>query len=428
MDVTKLRALKGFYENELTNNILPFWLEKSVDTKYGGFFSCFDNAGKDLLSTDKYTWSQGRFVWLFSKLASMQTNIFTRKQHEHFLSLAKSGNDFLMQHCLVAPNVYRCVYLMDRTGAPKKVPGYDSYDPSYTVDAFIIAGISQYASVTKNEQSYQFAKALFQSFMQRIVEEEPTLPYRWSKRFLFQGNYQNINWLTTELYYAAQALDPDYCGQIKEYMRNASSDMLKFFVDEKKNFRDMVFSSPIDCPDNLLANHINPGHAFVNMSYLFLVSDILEDPHYAQEACAVTKRILDVAWDEPYGGYPHFCGVEGGEPVGSLVGYEDEFFAKMIPTDWADKLWWVEAEDLCAAIRCFEHTNDPDFLTYHDRLFEYVFSTFPNPDRETREWVQIMKRDGTPLQKVTAVPVKDPFHISRSLIRCIESIDRMLQQ
>lgn len=46
MDRTKLTLMKGFYENELINNILPFWLNRSIDEECGGFFSCFDNYGK----------------------------------------------------------------------------------------------------------------------------------------------------------------------------------------------------------------------------------------------------------------------------------------------------------------------------------------------------------------------------------------------
>ena len=71
MDSLRRKLLTGFYENELVNNILPFWLERCEDKENGGYFNCFSNDGAQLVSTDKYTWSQGRFVWLFSKLSRM---------------------------------------------------------------------------------------------------------------------------------------------------------------------------------------------------------------------------------------------------------------------------------------------------------------------------------------------------------------------
>src|SRR5690625_6947065 len=51
--------------------ILPFWLEHGIDPEAGGFFTCFDNRGAQRVSTDKFTWSQGRFVWLLARAARL---------------------------------------------------------------------------------------------------------------------------------------------------------------------------------------------------------------------------------------------------------------------------------------------------------------------------------------------------------------------
>ena len=71
MERSEIRKLFGFYENELSNQILSFWLPRCLDTQYGGYVNCFDNSGRNLVSCDKYTWSQGRFVWMFAKLAQL---------------------------------------------------------------------------------------------------------------------------------------------------------------------------------------------------------------------------------------------------------------------------------------------------------------------------------------------------------------------
>lgn len=89
MDRNELLRLKGFYENELTNRILAFWLPRCEDREYGGYVNCFDNAGEKLQSYDKYTWSQGRFVWVFSRLAVTRIGIFTQKQRKEFLPAGK---------------------------------------------------------------------------------------------------------------------------------------------------------------------------------------------------------------------------------------------------------------------------------------------------------------------------------------------------
>ena len=53
MDRNELLRLKGFYENELTNRILAFWLPRCEDREYGGYVKCFDNAGEKLQSYTK---------------------------------------------------------------------------------------------------------------------------------------------------------------------------------------------------------------------------------------------------------------------------------------------------------------------------------------------------------------------------------------
>lgn len=55
------------YRSELLENVLPFWLEKSQDHQFGGYFTCLDRAG-NIFDTDKFVWLQGRQVWMFSML------------------------------------------------------------------------------------------------------------------------------------------------------------------------------------------------------------------------------------------------------------------------------------------------------------------------------------------------------------------------
>ena len=47
------------YQTELYRNVLPFWLEKSQDLEYGGYFTCLNRDGS-VFDTDKFVWLQGR--------------------------------------------------------------------------------------------------------------------------------------------------------------------------------------------------------------------------------------------------------------------------------------------------------------------------------------------------------------------------------
>ena len=52
MNKSQIKQLAGFYENELVNKFLAFWLPRCVDSECGGFVNCFDNRGEKLVSYD----------------------------------------------------------------------------------------------------------------------------------------------------------------------------------------------------------------------------------------------------------------------------------------------------------------------------------------------------------------------------------------
>ncbi len=98
---------------------------------------------------------------------------------------------------------------------------------------------------------------------------------------------------------------------------------------------------------------------------------------------------------------------------------------RQVQAGWSDKLWWVHSEALYTTMLCHVQSGDTDFLELYDRLADYTFRVFPNPDREIREWIQIRKRDGSPQEKVVALPVKDPYHIIRNVVQLIELLNRL---
>ncbi len=61
------KNLSTQYKNELLDNVVPFWLNKSQDQEFGGYFTCLDREG-NVYDTDKFIWLQAREVWLFSML------------------------------------------------------------------------------------------------------------------------------------------------------------------------------------------------------------------------------------------------------------------------------------------------------------------------------------------------------------------------
>ena len=51
------------YRRFLIEGVIPFWMRHGVDAEFGGVLSCMGEDGTSI-STEKYTWSQARFVWI----------------------------------------------------------------------------------------------------------------------------------------------------------------------------------------------------------------------------------------------------------------------------------------------------------------------------------------------------------------------------
>lgn len=420
MEPAMLRLLAGFYENELCRNILPFWMGRCLDEVHGGYLNCFTNDGARLVSRDKYTWSQGRFVWIFARLATLEAPIFADEERQEFLRYAKSGRDFLMAHCLMGPEDWRCVFLTDEAGAPKEVTPGAPLDMSIYADAFVVLGLARYALAAGDKEAYVFGEQLYRSCLARVdAGSYHTLPYPLSERFRAHGIPMIFCDVTREMALAAGRFHREALPELRARLEGFAGDVLTNFVDENHLIREVVGRQNQKL-SQILGRHINPGHSLEDVWFLLNAADYLGRPQWAEKARAIALKTLEIGWDQAYGGLLHFCGLEGGRPQGDEAGVEDEPMLAQMKSGWGDKLWWVHSEALYTTLRCALETGDTAFWQWHKRLLEYTFGRFPNPDRAVGEWVQILQRDGTPQEKVVALPVKDPYHITRNLLLLLE--------
>lgn len=426
MDRKEILKLYGFYENELTNNILSFWVPRCVDQEFGGFLNCFDNRGENLVSHDKYIWSQGRFVWLFARLSLTEAPVFSKAQRGQYLTIARQGAEFLMDHCLIGPDDWRCVFLLNRDGSPKQVSPGAPLDMSIYADCFVIAGLAAYALASGEEKAYRFAKTLYQSAAERVRQNTfRTLPYPLSAKYRAHGIPMIFSNITRELLLSARRFEPDYCGELTECLELYARDSLEHFTDQNDVLREVVTCENAFFP-RILGEHINPGHILEDVWFLMDAAETCSCEGWLPRIYRIALHALEKGWDQEYGGLLHYAGMEGGQPLGDDAGVKDEPMTQQL-SGWNDKIWWIHSEALYATLRCYFTGGDSRFLQWHDRIFDYTFHTFPNRNPEIREWIQIRTQDGSPQEKVVALPVKDPYHIARNLILILELLMRAHQ-
>ena len=103
------------YENELTQNVIPFWQKNCVDTEFGGYFTMLDRDGS-VYDTTKYMWMQWRIVYMFAELYRSRFGA----GNEAFLKIARDGFDFLYKHGRTEDGSY--YFALNRRGVPSMAP------------------------------------------------------------------------------------------------------------------------------------------------------------------------------------------------------------------------------------------------------------------------------------------------------------------
>ncbi|GIP34621.1 AGE family epimerase/isomerase [Paenibacillus sp. J2TS4] len=423
MESLDRQALLDFYTDHLQNTLLPFWL-RSVDWEDGGYYNCYDNTGEVLVSEDKYTWSQGRFVWMYAKLASTTADIFNEEERKQFLNLARHGAEFLKKHCLLDNG--HCTFVMDKQGNPKvNTPG-DSYDSSIFADCFVIAGLAKYAAEAGDNETLAFARKLYDSVTDRIDRNEYYMaPYPTPKGYKSHNIPMILLNVTQELWEASVSLKDTDTDRLAANMKRDMDEITLHFRDDSGVLNEKILADNRR-EDTLLGRYCNPGHVIEDMWFLIHAAQKLNLESYIPQAIQTTRKMVELGWDSEHGGLLLFIDRCGGPPVGEApAGLENEPMVKQIRDNWANKLWWPHSEALYTTLLCYRLSGDEQFVCDYKKIHDYTFSTFPNPNKEVGEWIQIRKQNGEPIDKVVALPVKDPYHIIRNVIYIIELLHDM---
>jgi len=414
-------SLSAFYCDLLKNDLVRFW-NNAWDNEYGGVFTCYSNDGSTLLSTDKYVWSQGRVIWMLARYAELIDKGLINDDRQKYIIHAFKTYEFIKKNAILNEGEGVCAYLLERDGTKKEsIPG-KGYYTSFYVDCFVIMGFAELARVSGEKGPLEDALRLYdrtQEYLKRgeIVAE----PYPVPKGYTVQGVSMIMCNVSSVLYDALKAFKHSRYQEIFDDAKGYMNRILNFHYDEKRGLlKEMVSESSNN--DTLLVRHINPGHAIESMWFCAKVAkDSDADDKVYNKITRVIKNSLMIGWDKEYGGLLRFVGENGEKPEGRML---NEPFDNLIADTWDTKLWWPHSEALYATLLGYDLTGDKEFMDLYDMVSKYVFNVFPNPNKDIGEWIQILDRQNKPLDKVVALPVKDPYHIMRDVILIIELLSK----
>lgn len=390
----------------LVDDVLAWWMNHGPDREYGGVQTCWDNAGTTLVSTDKYTWSQGRWIWLMARVAAAARRGVLEVDPDTYLSQARSTAAFVLRHAVLED--FSTAYVTDRAGTPKEpVPG-QGLSTSVFADLFValgFAGLAQF-DAEWGEPAERILAGAAERIASGAFRSEPyPVPDglgSFALPMILLGAGEQVHRATGSL-------------RSLQIVRDAVAAIEERFVRGSDVVEMPALTA--DREGSLLARHRAPGHALECLWFLRRAADLapgtLADS--PDRLCDLTLQACQLGWDNEYGGLFRFVDRDGGAPRGRRT---NDPYERLVVGTWDTKLWWPHAEALYTTALLGRTTGRSDVLAWHERLWSYALSTFPaGPGRE---WIQIRRRDGSPLEATVALPVKDPFHIARAFLLLVE--------
>ncbi|WP_163543244.1 AGE family epimerase/isomerase [Occultella kanbiaonis] len=391
---------------QLESVVLPFWLEHGIDDRYGGFHTCFDNRGLTRTSTDKFTWSQGRFVWLLARAADLGNRGLLDLDGGRLLEHATAGARFLESFAVLADGTSR--FAVGRSGRDG-VSGQP--DRSVYADCFVVMGLSELARVGGDPHWFDVARPVLARARADIMAGTgPTPPYDVPAGYRAFGPRMIL--LNTLLVFAQADLAVHGSGSTTAWLLEALDAMLAYRLPDG-TFAEMIGPDP----ESLVSRHRVPGHAIEGIWVALETMSLVADDRDRTPLLESIGALCSLGWDTEHGGLFRYTDSSGAvPPTGTRSGtpYED-----LVTRTAASKLWWVHSEAAAttaiAAVR-YDHGRSGQWFR---QIWDYTLATFPAGGDGT-EWIQIRDRSGRPLDEVVALPVKDPFHIVRNLMQIVE--------
>ena len=380
--------MADWLREHLFDHVLPFWEEHALDPR-GGILTCISDEGR-VLSGDKWLWSQWRAVWVFSRIYR------SLDRTEKWLRFARQIADFCLRHAWDSERRHWAL-LVAEDGTVLR-----AHESTY-VDVFAIQGLLELHLASGEHQYLRFARETADAALVELAAPRDTMPhfpYPIPPGAKPHGIPMFWSLLFAELGTAVG--EPRYLRAAGELADEVFRD---FYRPDRNVCLEFVRLDGGELPAPV-GTAIVPGHAIESMWFQLRVGELLGIKRERQRlAVDLIARHLQLGWDTTgAGGLLLAIDAEGREPVG---------------WKFADtKLWWPHTEALYAALLAWKIDGEPRLLDWFDRLWRFCLEHYV--DWQHGEWRQKLSRDLAPLQTTIALPVKDPYHLPRSLILQIE--------
>ncbi|MCF7944571.1 MAG: AGE family epimerase/isomerase [Spirochaetia bacterium] len=396
LNTERLEEIQYIYKKSLLHDIIPFWMNFSIDWEHGGYYHYLDRNGS-VLCKDKAVWLQNRSVWFFSKLYNDIEN------KTEWLSAAENGYQFIKNHCFDDDG--RMFFLVDSQGKKLRKRRY------WFTETFGVLGFSEYAKASKDEDIFRLAHKTYEKIVDLYNHPEKLQSKFYTENRHMRSLAASMLLMSTTQVIRDVAQDEKSRKIYSNVIDSCIKDVRNFFF--KKNQGALlettgIDGSIIDTPDG---RTINPGHSIETAWF------IMEEGLYRGnwDIVSLGLEILDASfvlgWDDQYGG---------------LFSFVDIYGKPSEHVEWDMKYWWPHTETLYALLLAYVTTKDEKYLAAYEDVHAWTFDHFP--DYEFGEWYGYLHRDGSPALQIKGSQWKGNLHIPRLLIQGIKLIERCLKE
>ena len=381
------KQLEKQYRDELLQNVIPFWLEKSQDKEYGGYFTCLDRQG-NVFDTDKFIWLQGREVWLFAVLYNRV------EKRQEWLDCAMQGAEFLKKYG--HDGNLNWYFSLDRQGNPLVEP-YNIFSYTFATMAF-----GQLSIATGNQEYADIAKRTFDI----ILSKQGNPKGKWNKAYPGTRSLKNFA-LPMILCNLALEIEPLLDEAfIEKTMDTCIHEVMDVFLrPELGGIVVENVNADGSLSDTFEGRQLTPGHAIEAMWFIMDLGKRLNRPELIEKAVQTTLKMIDYGWDKQYGGIYYFMDRKGCPPQ---------------QLEWDQKLWWVHIETLISLIKGYQLTGNKECLQWFEKVHHYTWEHFKDPKH--REWWGYLNRQGEVLLDLKGGKWKGCFHVPRGLYQVWKTI------
>jgi len=384
-------------QEELTGNILPFWMTHSVDRINGGFYGALTNNLEIHNEVPRSAILCARILWTYA-------TAFRKLGDKDYLDMATWAYEAL-RGVFLDPQFGGVYWTVDAAGKPVMDRKH------HYAQAFAIYGLSEYYRATKQPDSLALAQSLFHLLEMHAYDPlnggyiegssrswEALADMRLSDRDL--NCRKSLNTMLHILEAYTNLLRVWGEARLKEQHRALIEDFQKHIIDPSTGHFKLFF----DDQWNSLSPNMSFGHD-IEASWLLLeAAEVQGYPALVDQVRASALQIATAVYQDGLdkdGSLPYETG-----PQGLLD---------------SDRSWWVQAEAVLGFYNAYQISGQRRFSQAAWRVWNYIQDNMV--DRVNGDWIKKLHQDGTLDDSSFKVgPWECPYHHSRA---CFEMLDRL---